>query len=74
MHMIESELDVYELHRQVVLAEDSQQRAEAIGILRGLIEEEHRKPHSGMDRSYLRVAEMVLEILEQSIPAPEAII
>jgi hypothetical protein len=73
-HAIESGVDVYGLHRQVVLGEDLEQRTEAIGILRSLIEEERQMPHSGMDKSYLRVSEMVLEILEQAIHSQDGVI
>lgn len=62
--LIQSEVDVYELHREIVLGEDPQHRAEAICILRSLIEEERCMDNSGMAKSYLRVAEMVLDILE----------
>jgi hypothetical protein len=73
-HAIESGVDVYELHRQVVLGEDLDRRTEAIGILRSLIEEERCMPHSGMAKSYLRVSEMVLEILEETIPSQDGVI
>ena len=66
MHTIESELDVYELHRQIVQGTDSAQRANAISTIRNLIREERRASHSAEEISYLQVAEMVLNFLEES--------
>ncbi|PYX39492.1 MAG: hypothetical protein DMG81_09245 [Acidobacteria bacterium] len=68
MHTIESELDVQELHRQVVLETDTAQRAEAIAAIRSLLEEERALPHSAEDRASLQVSEMVLDFLEE-LPA-----
>lgn len=57
----------YDLYRQVVREPDPRQRVEVIAHVRGLIEEERRTPQTPENSGYLRVAEMVLDFLEETL-------
>ena len=59
----ESEVDLFELHRQIVEATDATQRAYAIARVRSLIEEERRAFLSAEDSAYLEVAAMIVDFL-----------
>jgi hypothetical protein len=67
MPPIQESLDRYDLCRQVVAEPDPAQRAEVIAHVRSLIEEERRTPQPPENCSYLRVAEMVLDFLEETL-------
>ena len=67
MSTIQSRLEHYTLWHQVIAESDLQQRARVIAEVRGLIEEERRIPQSSANYTYLRVAEMVLDFLEDTL-------
>lgn len=46
---------------------DAEQRAEVIAHMRGLIAQERLSPQSPQNTSYLAVAEMVLDFLEETL-------
>jgi len=67
MSTIQSSLEHYTLWHQVIAESDLEQRAKVIAEVRGLIEEERRTPQSSANYSYLRVAEIVLDFLEDTL-------
>jgi len=67
MSTIQSSLEHYTLWHQVIAESDPEQRAKVIAEVRGLIEEERRTPQSSANYSYLRVAEMVLDFVENTL-------
>jgi hypothetical protein len=56
-----------DLCRMVASEPDPEQRAEVIAHMRGLIAQERRIPQSPQNASYLTVAEMVLDFLEETL-------
>ena len=67
MSTIQDSLERYDLCRQVVAEPDPARRAEVLAHVRGLIEQERRTPQPPETCSYLRVAEMVLDFLEETL-------
>ena len=67
MPTLEDSLDRYDLCRQVVAEPNPARRAEVLSHVRSLIEEERRMPQPPETCSYLRVAEMVLDFLEETL-------
>jgi hypothetical protein len=67
MPAIQDSLKRSHLYRAVVAEPDSVRRTEVIAHMRGLIAEERRIPQSAENTSYLTVAEMVLEFLEETL-------
>jgi hypothetical protein len=61
-----------DLCRLVVAEPDSARRAEVIAQMRSQIAEELRAPQSPQNSSYLAVAEMVLDFLEQTLNSRDA--
>ena len=67
MPAIQDDIKHLDLCRLVVAEPDPEQRAEVIAHMRGLIAEEQRIPQSPQNSSYLTVAEMVLDFLEETL-------
>ncbi len=67
MPTMQDNLRSHDLCRQLVAEPDPKQRAEAIAEFRALIEEERSSLQSPEEASYLRVAEMVLDFLEEAL-------
>jgi hypothetical protein len=67
MPTIQASLKRHDLCLQVVAEPDPAQRAEVIAQVRVLIEEERRTPQPPENYGYLRVAEMVLDFLEETL-------
>jgi hypothetical protein len=72
MPAIHDNLKHNDLCRLVVAEPDSVQRAEVIAQMRSQIAEEQRAPQSPQDSSYLAVAEMVLDFLEETLNSRDA--
>ena len=60
-------LNPQDLCRLVTSEPDPEHRAEVIAHMRGLIARERRSPQSPQNASYLTVAEMVLDFLEETL-------
>jgi hypothetical protein len=60
-------LNPQDLCRKVTAEPNQKQRAEVIAQMRGMIAEERRVPQSQENTSYLTVAEMVLDFLEETL-------
>ena len=60
-------LNPHDLCRRVTAEPNREQRAEVIAHMRGLIAEERRTPQSVENASYLAVAEMILDFLEETM-------
>jgi len=56
-----------DLCRMVASEPNPEYRAEVIARMRGLIAQERQAPHSPENESYLVVAEMVLDFLEEAL-------
>lgn len=69
MATIQANMDRQELCRQLAEVPEAAQRAEVITRLRGLIAEERKSLQTPANKSYLRVAEMVLDFLEEAPPS-----
>ena len=67
MSTIQSSREHDTLWHQVVAQSDPEQRAKGIADVRSLIEEERRTPQSSTNYRYLRVAEMILDFLEDTL-------
>jgi hypothetical protein len=72
MPAIQDSLKPHDLCRLVIAEPDSAQRAEVIAQMRSQITEEQRVPQSPQDSSYLVVAEMVLDFLEETLNSRDA--
>jgi hypothetical protein len=59
----------FNLCSDIVGEADHGRRSEAIARLRSVIEQERQIPHSAEDQGYLRIAEMVLDFLEEWLPS-----
>jgi hypothetical protein len=68
---IQESLRSHEWCRQVVDEQDPVQRAQAIANLRRMIDNERHSAHSSTDRNYLKVAEMILDFLEETFSSPQ---
>jgi len=67
MPATQGNLKHHDLGRPVVAEPNPEQRAEVIAHMRGLIAEERSIPQSPRNSSYLAVAEMVLDFLEETL-------
>jgi hypothetical protein len=67
MPALQDSLKPQDLCRLVTSEPDPEQRAEVIAHMRGLIARERRSPQSPQNASYLTVAEMVLDFLEETL-------
>jgi hypothetical protein len=72
MPALQDNLKPLDLRRLVGADPDSAHRAEAIAHMRGLIANEQRAPQSPQNASYLVVAEMVLDFLEETLNSRDA--
>jgi hypothetical protein len=72
MPAIQDNIKRHDLGRLVVAEPNPEQRAEVIAHMRGLIAEERSVPQSPRNSSYLAVAEMVLDFLEETLNARDA--
>ena len=72
MPAIQDSLKSHDLYRLVVAEPDSAQRAEVIAQMRSQIAEQQRASQSPQDSSYLVVAEMVLDFLEETLNSRDA--
>jgi hypothetical protein len=59
----------FNLCSDIVGQPDHGRRAAAIAHLRSVLEQERQIPHSAEDQGYLRIAEMVLDFLEEWLPS-----
>jgi hypothetical protein len=62
----------FDLCSDIVTASDHHRRAKAIAHMRSEIRREQQVPHSPEDQTYLRVAEMVLDFLEERLDSRSA--
>jgi len=69
MPALQDSLKPQDLCRMVTSEPNPEQRAEVIAHMRGLIAEERSVPQSSENASYLVVAEMILDFLEQTLNA-----
>jgi hypothetical protein len=72
MPALQDNLKRNDLRRLVAEEPDLAQRAEVIAHMRGLIADEQRSPQSPQNASYLVVAEMVLDFLEETLNSRDA--
>ena len=75
MPALQDSLKPQDLCRMVASEPNPEQRAEVIAHMRELITEERRVPQSSENASYLVVAEMILDFLEETLNArnPETV-
>jgi hypothetical protein len=72
MPALQDSLKPQDLCRMVASEPNPEQRAEVIAHMRGLIAEERRVPQSSENTSYLVVAEMILDFLEETLNSRNA--